>query len=644
MNLNLSSIFSGWPVVATSSNPLNKDFQDALMDGSITSADVAKLIEKDPSLVNQALPNGELPLHTVVRETGQGREVQLEKINVLLRQGADIGLKDAQGLTAIDHAALLKDKELLIKILGLSIGKDLQDLQGQMELPDNMDNIEEIHLDQQKLRHINLQDIPPIAKAALKGDLSTFSAQQMIAFPSNNNKESVLHYAIKGKQTELVKQMIAEIKRLGLEINQLDTCCNSLLHYGVAVNSPEIVMCLIEAGVPVDQRNTRGETALHFAAVAGHTHLMQTLVKGGASIKTLDNGGRSPLMLYAQNTKANDPLSINELQLTLAAATAVYWLAQTAQASGWMIPYQNIVMPTLFLAVSAFELSHLLSILNANWKKFLALAGYLTLNLLPPFNFCYHLCRINYLVKDIFASCHAAWRNIRYRKWDAVCKLAVSGVNTASATDSLYRSYQANKYWYNLFYECHKIYNSEQFAQIWSLLIKLKEGDPTAFEAFPELNERIEVIKIKLEYGDNSVFQDILNVIEFLFGHSFNYRSGVHAASPSMCPKVDPSVATLPDILRVSSASLNPECPEHAATILSTTFNQSRFCEEVSKATNERQLKYLNGLYRTLSLALHPDKLTAVEKEKCGSICFQKASQAKEILAAEMHHKIYCKK
>jgi len=617
------------------------------MDGSISSVDLAELLADNPSLVNQPLPSGELPLHTLVRETQQGREIQLEKISVLLRHDAEIGLKDVQGLTAINHAALSKDKELLIKILGLSIGKDLQDLQGQMELPDNMDNIEEILLDQQRLSHTNLQTLPPIMQAALRGDLSSFSVPEMIAFPSNDRKESVLHYAIKGRQTELVRQIVNEMKKDSMEINQLDTCCNSLLHYAVAADTPEIVKCLIDAGLPIDQRNTRGETALHFAAVAGKPHLMQILVKDGASIKMLDNGGRSPLLLYAQLTKANDPLAINELQLTLAAATVLYWLGQAAQSSGWVIPYQDIVMPTLFLALSAFELSHLLSNLNANWKKFVALAGYFTLGVLPPFNFCYQLWRTSYLVKDLFASCNATWRNIRYRKWDAACKLVVSSISTASAADSLYRSYQANKYWYDLFYQCHEIYNSEQFSKIWTLLMKLKEGDPTAFEAFPEINERIEVINIKLKYGDPSAFQDILGVIEHIFGYSFNYQSGAQAASPKMCPKVDPAVAALPDIMRVSDASLIPGCPEHATTILSPTFDKQRFCDQVDKASNERHLEYLNGLYRKLSLVLHPDKLSVAEKEKYGD-CFEKITQAKDFLAAEIYRnkkdKIYCKK
>lgn len=645
MNLNLTSIFGSWSLAPTYFNPLGKDLQKALTDSSITSIDLAELLARNPSLVNQPLPSGELPLHTLVRETQQGREIQLEKIDVLLRQGAEIGLKDVQGLTAINHAALSKDKELMIKILGLSIGKDLQDLQEQMELPYNIDNIEEILLDQQRLRHTNLQSLPPIMQAAFEGDLSTFNVQQMIAFPFNSRKESILHYAIKGRQTELVRQIIDEMKKGGMEINQLDTCCNSLLHYAVASDASEIVKYLIEVGLSLDQRNTRGETALHFAAVAGKTHLMQILVKGGASIKMLDSGGRSPLVLYAQLTKANDPLAINELQLTLAAVTVLYWLGQAARSSGWMIPYQDILMPTLFLAVSAFELTHLLSNLNASWKKLTALAGYFALGLLPPFNFCYQFWRTSYLVKDLFASCSSAWKNLRYRKWDAACKLAVSGVNTASAVDSLYRSYQVNKYWYDLLYKCHKAYNSEQFTQIWTLLMKLKDGDSTAFEAFPELNERIEVIKIKWKYGDYSLFEDILGVIEYIFGYSFNYRSGAHTAPPKICPEVNSAVAALSDIMRVSDTSLIPECPKHAATILSSTFDQSLFCEEVGNASNERQLKYINGLYRNSSRVLHPDKLSVAGKEKCSvDLCFQKISQAKDVLVREMYNKNYCKK
>jgi hypothetical protein len=273
-----------------------------------------------------------------------------------------------------------------------------------------------------------------------------------------------------------------------------------------------------------------------------------------------------------------------------------------------------------------------------------ALAGYFTVGFLPPFNFCYQLWRTSYLVKDVFASCSATWRNIRYRKWDAVCKLAVSGVNTVSAVNSLYRSYHTNKYWYEMFTKFQTIYNSEQFAQVWTMLLKLRVGDPTAFDAFPELKERIEDIKIKLERGDDSAFDDILGVIEHIFGYSFNYQSGAHSAAQRNCPKVDAAVAALPDLERVSDPSLIPECPEHAATILSSNFDRTRFCEEVDKASNARQLKYLNGLFRKLNLLLHPDKLSVADKEKYGDgLCAQKANRAKDILADEIHRKIYCK-
>lgn len=596
---------------------LQKALQEALYDFRAGADYIEAIIAKDPSIVNEPLPNGELPLHLCVREDASCVEARIE---VLMRYGACLEKRDAEGLTALDHAAFLKNTQLLVKMLSLKIGKEMSEVQGQMEIIGDADNLQDILSERNGLLATD-HETAPIYHAAYSGDLSSFSIKDMIDSAPNERGERPLHFAIKGGQVQLVKQIVLEMKNRGLNINELDIFKNTYLHYAAAANSKEIIEIFMEAGALLDERNNRGEIALHYAAVTGKIGLMELLIKGGTNTKIVDAGGRLPLVLFLLAAKGKDPLAVSEMQLILAGVTALYWLSIAAEKSGWKIPYLSIILPTLYVATTAFELNHLLGALNSTGKKFAALVGYLTLGYLPPVNFAYHLWRTTHLFQETASALKTAWNNVRYRKWDAVCKLAVTGTSTASAVSSTYKSYQTNKYLYDL-YHLHNEY-------IWNTVehIKVMISNPNMEEAFKMFEE----------------------LCEEFYGFNFNDRNQNSSHNPAECKPVDVSAYTNSTCIRdatnekcfdrILDPKLDPNCPKHAAVILTPTFNQTLFCE-TDDTTRHRELV---REYRKLSLVVHPDKLNEEGKKICGDTCAQKVNDAKGTLDNADNRKALCK-
>jgi len=100
------------------------DLQNAILKGN--KKDVMEMLKqgyfprpKNEPLELSRLPNGEFPLHLAVR-CGYADIVEL-----LVKNGVDPSIKDAQGLSAIDLAVQIGNKKLFTAILGTQIGKDV---------------------------------------------------------------------------------------------------------------------------------------------------------------------------------------------------------------------------------------------------------------------------------------------------------------------------------------------------------------------------------------------------------------------------------------------------------------------------------------------------------------------------------------
>lgn len=614
----------------TTFNAVEQQLQDAICSHIISAEELGQLLDKNPLLVNQRMINGEFPLHVLVCKMGQKREAQFAKIEVLLRHGVQIDQRDSQGLTALDHAAFI-DREVFVKILSLKIGKEISEIEEQLEVVGNAESLQESLNAISQLKSVDFQKMSPTQHAAYSGVMESFTIQDLIHFPPNENGEKPLHFAIKGGQTELVRQIVQQMKRNQIDLNPidlnpLDLFENSCLHYAVATEKGEMIQVLIQEGVgDLNQKNTRGETSLHYAAALRKVQLMKELIEGGADLKIADSGGRVPLMMFSLAIKEKDPLRLSESHLTLCGLTALYWVIQVTDKAGLKIPYISELMSLLFLATTAVELNYLLDHLNTTAKKFTALVGYLTLGFLPPVNFGYHLWRTMYAVQDSFSAMNAARKNPR-RKWDATCKIAVTGINTASSVNQVYKSFQTNKYLYDLY---HSPY-------------------------FLDLTDQLQAIIAKIQYGDFSFITNIDEIFRQFYGGSSSRSSGRdqkwQSAGEGVCKPFNAAdFALLSDAERVGDSRLEPKCSTHAAIILSTAFDKEKFCGEIhekikAQEDNPERLAYLKRVYRAISLLVHPDKLDEKAKKICqGELCFRKVHDSFDTLGEELRHQNYCK-
>lgn len=621
--LSIHSLFK----FSFSSSPIDwsRDLQHALQDKNVTSAALEKILSSHLELLRQPLPNGDLPLHYAVKESHLIGDQELSKVKVLLRLGAEVDQKDDHGFTALDHAVMLRNERLLSALLSIKIGQEMQDIQAQIEQSDDTDYLHTIVQQQNALKWVDPKELNSLQHAAYTGDLSQFSLGEMIEAPVDSQGLKPIHYAIKGKQTELVKLIVAEMQSRHLDINILDIFEHNLLHFAVASEALDMIEILAQAGLDLNRKNTRGETALHYGATQENLRCFQTLIRAGADPKRLDAGGRSPLAIYSAIVLLKDPLRVNNVQLMIFASTALYWLAHVASSSGWQIPYYNsLITIGLFLASSYSEFSGLLTHLDKNWKKVFAFVSYFAWNYVPVVNFIYPLWRTTYVMQEAFHALKASWNNIRYRKWDTACKLVVTTTNTASAVHTLYRRFESNKYLYDLFVKVNDLFARQEL-----------------YEDFQDLYKDFEFLlrsssHSRTEYYLHRVLGRLMHLMEEMSGQRFAYPQN----TPQECSPIDSkALAALSLEERLSFDKLKLQCPAHAAMILSSEFDREQFCKEVAQATHARQLHYLSRVYRAISHKIHPDKHP---DPRAAEWCF-KIQQAKEKLEQELNQLDYCK-
>lgn len=117
---------------------------------------------------------------------------------------------------------------------------------------------------------------------------------------------------------ELVKTLFY---RHRVPLTLVDDRSYSLLHYAVKGNHTELVRWLVQNQAPIDLREKeKRRTPLHFACEGGNPRVMKTLLEGKANPNALDTEGYSPLHLAcSSNEYKTDPCLRTELAIYLLA-------------------------------------------------------------------------------------------------------------------------------------------------------------------------------------------------------------------------------------------------------------------------------------------------------------------------------------
>ncbi len=106
--------------------------------------------------------------------------------------------------------------------------------------------------------------------------------------PALVNDGSLLHTAVKYKQTVIVKRLVA----LGADVNAKEKGGFTPLHNAAISGDSSIASLLIAAGAEVNARTKNGRTPLH---TTGRREVAQVLIDAGADVHARDRKGSTPL-------------------------------------------------------------------------------------------------------------------------------------------------------------------------------------------------------------------------------------------------------------------------------------------------------------------------------------------------------------
>lgn len=551
------------PLISLQNIPL--DFQNAIKNGS---TDLIQKLLSNGFLVDNPLPNRELPLHFAVRENQQ------EIVLALLEKNANSELKDFQGLTAIDHAALMKNDGMLASILGKKIGKDLKEIQEQIKCKGSAAHVNQLKSKIEKIATVNVEKLTPVSKAAYEGNLDQLTHLSMANSVNNFDANGLapIHYAILSNRNELVNLLI----KLGSRVDMLTRDGDSLLHFAALSGSKEMLTKTLELKIDPNHRNSTGTTALHYAGAKDNLAVVELLVKNGANPYFIDNQGMSPLTLIGTSANQRDPLALSKTQVALFTTTALFWLSTTAFTSGLVT--SDAAKSTAFLlmigtsvATTWTEFAVLVTNLNKTWKKVLAWGGMFTIASIPGLNIGFQAWNTYHVARSSFEGLKKCWNNVGYRNWAVARNAVVHSANTANSAFRLYST----------------IATTYELCLIASYLAKVyaakQSGDEEAF--INAYEEYLNFLKDRYNIGNQSI----------------NIRD---------CADIKPSTLNgLSNVERLCKPELNPQCPEHALMMMSPYFTMDQLRDKGSSLYKK--------VYRDMMLKeVHPDKVGSSEELK----------------------------
>ncbi|UCG92654.1 MAG: ankyrin repeat domain-containing protein, partial [candidate division WOR-3 bacterium] len=133
-----------------------------------------------------------------------------------------------------------------------------------------------------------------IHDAALQGDIAkvkTLVAKDSTLVNARDEQENVvLHYAIFGRQTEIVEFLISK----NADVHSVNKYNQNALLYAAYIGTPEIAELLLAKGAKLNEKDFLGRRPLHYAA-RQHKNVIELLLAHGADPNVTDNDGLTPL-------------------------------------------------------------------------------------------------------------------------------------------------------------------------------------------------------------------------------------------------------------------------------------------------------------------------------------------------------------
>ena len=240
-------------------------------------------------------------------------EGRLEIIQTLIKNGADINVKDIGGLTVLHYASCFSKREVVEFLLKLNdICINVTDKNNRSPLMaaclhgGRLDNIQALIQNGADIAARDYFD------STLLHIASRYSKREVVEFISNLN-DICVNAVDKATQSPLVYACfdggrLGNIKTLiqnGAEITAEDNCGNTIVHLASRHSTQKILEFLLERKeISVNALNNSNQTPLMHACLdGGHLDKIKTLINNGANIKVKDNHGASVLHVASQKSK-----------------------------------------------------------------------------------------------------------------------------------------------------------------------------------------------------------------------------------------------------------------------------------------------------------------------------------------------------
>jgi ankyrin repeat protein len=275
---------------------------------------IKSIVSKNPDKINELDEYGSSYLHLSVREGN------IEIVEFLISQGADVNIKDSLGVTPLQVAARAGRLEIVEYLLSKGAKVSVKDHTGNTPLHDAVIN-EHIQIVKILVSHgadINtadsenqtaLHDAIKLKSIEISEFLLTKGAN---VNTKNDQGRSPLHDAANSGNLSLVKELVAK----GAGVNIKDKYEGLPLHYAARDGYLAIVKYLISKGSKINDRGafylqrevwelTLGCTPLHIAASQGHLDVVKYLIAQGADVSAKNNDGETALVLAMKNENEN---------------------------------------------------------------------------------------------------------------------------------------------------------------------------------------------------------------------------------------------------------------------------------------------------------------------------------------------------
>nr|CAD7205019.1 unnamed protein product [Timema douglasi] len=211
---------------------------------------------RDLSENNFVVQGGVTSLHRAARSG------KIEAVELAIREGAEINLRDNKGLTALHHAVRSHEVDVLNVLLRMKADCNIGD-----------------HNKLLPLHYAISKKSFAVVQCLVEGGSKVNSP--------DDQGLTALHLTAKNGKIDYIKYLLQN----RADVNLPDSKGLTALHHSVRNGTMKNMMFLISKGANLNAQDKRGLNALHHASISGRTNLVECLVKMGVDLDVSDRAG-----------------------------------------------------------------------------------------------------------------------------------------------------------------------------------------------------------------------------------------------------------------------------------------------------------------------------------------------------------------